>query len=78
MKSGMRHDAQPSELVTARERVQSQLIFGSVRTVPFIVFAIPFSSHFYSDKIRMRLKNIRKLLLSLNHETCRTYFIAIV
>lgn len=31
MKSRMRRDAQPSEQMTAREREQSQLIFGHVR-----------------------------------------------
>lgn len=36
----MRHDAQPTKQVTIREREQSQLIFGHVRPVLFIVSAI--------------------------------------
>lgn len=43
IKSGMRHDAEPSEQVTAREQEQSQLIFGSVHSIVFIAIRfLPF------------------------------------
>lgn len=43
IKSGMRHDAEPSEQVMAREREQSQRIFGGVYSFVFIaIHFLPF------------------------------------